>query len=50
MHLFSQNIKRENVYELFKGDPIELYSNVENGLGIFAGFTQDIKMGIIKNK
>lgn len=42
-HLFSQNTRRETVYELFKGDPVELYSNVKNGLGIFAGYTQDTK-------
>jgi hypothetical protein len=41
-HLYSQNTKRETVYELFKADPAELYSNVNNGLGIFAGYTQDV--------
>jgi hypothetical protein len=39
-HLFNQNIDRENVYELFKGDPFDLYSNVTNGLGIFAAFSE----------
>lgn len=42
-HFFNQNVDRENIYELFKGDPVELYSNITNGLGIFAGYTQDIK-------
>lgn len=42
-HFYNQNVDRENIYELFKGDPIELYSNVTNGLGIFAGYTQAIK-------
>ncbi len=28
---------------LLKGDPVPLYSNVSNGIGIFAGFTEDIK-------
>lgn len=42
-HFYNQNVDRENIYELFKGDPVELYSNVTNGLGIFAGYTQDIK-------
>jgi len=41
-HLFTQNIKRENIYELFKADPVELYSNVSNGLGIFAAYTEDV--------
>jgi len=43
VHFYNQNVDRENIYELFKGDPVELYSNVTNGLGIFAGYTQDIK-------
>jgi len=43
IHFYNQNVERENIYELFKGDPVELYSNVTNGLGIFAGYTQDIK-------
>lgn len=42
-HFYNQNVDRENIYELFKSDPVELYSNVSNGLGIFAGYTQDIK-------
>jgi len=42
-HFFNQNVDRENIYELFKGDPVELYSNITNGLGIFAAYTQDIK-------
>ncbi len=41
-HFFNQNTERENIFELFKGDPLELYSNINNGLGIFAGFTQDV--------
>ena len=43
MHLDNQNIDRENVYEVFKGDPIDLYSNVMDGLGIFASFSENIK-------
>ena len=43
VHFYNQNVDRENIYELFKGDPVELYSNITNGLGIFAGYTQDIK-------
>lgn len=49
-HFFNQNVDRENIYELFKGDPVELYSNVNNGLGIFAGYTQDIKKCTLINK
>jgi hypothetical protein len=43
-HLYNQNVERDDVYNLFKGDPVELYSNVQNGLGIFAAYTQDIKV------
>jgi hypothetical protein len=42
-HFYNQNVERDDVYSLFKGDPVELYSNVSNGLGIFACYTQDIK-------
>jgi len=49
-HFYNQNVDRENIYELFKGDPVELYSNVYNGLGIFAGYTQDIKECTLLNK
>lgn len=43
IHFYNQNVERYDVYSMFKGDPVELYSNVTNGLGIFAGYTQDIK-------
>lgn len=43
-HLYNQNVERDDVYNLFEGDPVELYSNVQNGLGIFAAYTQDIKV------
>ena len=44
IHFYNQNVERYDVYSMFKGDPVELYSNVSNGLGIFAGYTQDIKV------
>lgn len=50
IHFYNQNVGRDNIYELFKGDPVELYSNVTNGLGIFAGYTQDIKECTLINK
>ncbi len=43
-HFYNQNSQRDNVYNLFKGDPVELYSNVSSGIGIFAAFSQDIKV------
>jgi len=39
-HMFNQNIDRENVYQLFKGDPFDLYCNIDNGLGVFAAFSE----------
>ncbi len=33
---------------MFLGDPIEMYTNVQNGYGVFAGYSQSIK--IIQNK
>ena len=44
IHFYNQNVERYDIYSMFKGDPVELYSNVTNGLGIFAGYTQDIKV------
>ncbi len=41
-HIYTQNRDRENVFEFFKGDPADLYSNVEKGLGIFAAYTETI--------
>lgn len=49
-HFYNQNVERTDVYSMFKGDPVELYSNVTNGLGIFAGYTQDIKECTLINK
>lgn len=43
-HIYNQNSQRDDVYNLFKSDPLELYSNVSNGLGIFAAFSQDVKV------
>jgi len=51
-HIFLQNtaiqwdgdLSFSMVYSLlFQGDPIPLYTNVQNGLGIFAGYSQDIR-------
>jgi hypothetical protein len=50
IHFYNQNVERSNIYNMFKGDPVELYSNVSNGLGIFAGYTQDIKECTLINK
>ncbi len=50
VHFYNQNVGREDIYELFKGDPVELYTNITNGIGIFAGYTQDIKQCININE
>jgi hypothetical protein len=42
LHLFNQNTNREVVYDIFKGDPVDLYTNVNNGLGIFAAYSETI--------
>ena len=44
IHFYNQNVERYDIYHMFKGDPVELYSNITNGIGIFAGYTQDIKV------
>jgi hypothetical protein len=41
-HLNNQNISRYDIYDIFKGDPMDLYSNVKNGLGIFAAYSQTL--------
>ena len=41
-HLYTRNTDRESVYEFFKGDPFDLYSNVNGGLGIFASYSERI--------
>lgn len=41
-HLNNQNISRYDIYDIFKGDPMDLYSNVKNGLGIFAAYSQSL--------
>ena len=39
IHFSTQNTSRSNVYDFFKGDPVELFSNIHGGLGIFASYT-----------
>ncbi|MDA3891579.1 MAG: DUF4249 domain-containing protein [Salinivirgaceae bacterium] len=45
-HYFNQqndNHTDDPLILLFKGDPIEMYTNVENGYGVFGGFSETIK-------
>ena len=40
IHHDNQLLNRETIDEMFKGDPVEMFSNVENGYGIFAGYVE----------
>ena len=45
-HVYNQNTDIHNdnpIVLLFKGDPIEMYTNVNGGYGIFAGYKQQSK-------
>ncbi len=45
-HVYNQNTDIHNdnpIVLLFKGDPIEMYTNVNGGYGIFAGYNQQSK-------
>lgn len=42
-HLQNQNSGLNHFNDIFRGEPIDMYSNVNNGFGIFAGFSQDFK-------
>jgi len=40
-HLCNQNISRDdNIFELFKGEPVEAYSNINGGVGNCMSYTQ----------
>ncbi len=44
-HVFNQNSElnlNDPLTLVFLGDPIEMYTNVKNGLGVFAGYNQTI--------
>ena len=40
LHLSTQNNSRDDIYDMFSGDPVELYTNVEGGLGIVASYAE----------
>lgn len=42
-HLQNQNSGISFFNDIFKGEPIDMYSNISNGYGIFAGFSQSFK-------
>jgi len=42
-HAYNQTIPDDILGMFFKGEPIDAYTNVTNGYGIFAGYNEDIK-------
>ncbi len=42
-HRYFQNNIDQGIYTLFKGDPVEMYTNISNGYGIFAGYGETEK-------
>lgn len=41
-HFYNQNKLGDPLDVLFLGEPIEMYTNIENGFGIFAGYSEHI--------
>ncbi len=42
-HRYNQNQGIEYYQDIFRGEPINMFTNVVNGNGIFAGYSQDVK-------
>jgi len=43
-HLNNQQVAYSDIYDfLYSGEPVDMYTNVENGYGIFAGYVRSIK-------
>lgn len=40
LHQYTQAWNRETMDDFFKGEPVEMYSNIENGFGIFASYAE----------
>ena len=40
LHQGNQLSERETIEEFFKGEPIDMYSNIKNGYGVFAGYVE----------
>jgi len=43
VHQFLQNRERAVDLSFFRGEPIEMYTNIEGGFGVFAAYYQDIR-------
>lgn len=46
-HRHNQNEGIDSYQDIFRGEPLEMFTNVTNGNGIFAGYTQDVKQATI---
>jgi len=49
-HLYNQTVADDMLSMFFKGEPIDAYTNVDNGYGIFAGYNEDVKELTFINK
>jgi len=49
-HLYNQQQQDKDFYEyLYNGEPVDMYSNIENGYGIFAGYQSSVSQLILKD-
>ncbi len=49
-HLYSQQQQDKDFYEyLYNCEPVDMYSNIENGYGIFAGYQSSVHQLILKD-
>ncbi len=49
-HLFSKQQQDKDFYDyLYNSEPVDMYSNIENGYGIFAGYQSYVKQLRLKN-
>ncbi len=49
-HSHNQTVSNDLLGMLFNGEPVDAYTNIENGYGIFAGYNEDIKKITFINK
>lgn len=48
-HRHNQNQGIDFYQDIFRGEPLEMYTNINHGNGIFAGYSQDVKQASIIN-
>lgn len=49
-HAYNQTISDDVLGMLFKGEPIDAYTNITNGYGVFVAYNQDCKKLILSKK